>query len=84
MDDAYKKVFLDWVKNTIIGIKVEFAPKPPTKKGFVPVKWRWVNERTSGWLNFFRRHSKDFERTVESAEAWIFWTNCQIILNRLG
>ncbi len=83
VDDAYKNVFLDWVKDTIIGLEVEFASKPPTKKGFVPIKWRWVNERTFGWLNFFRRHSKDFERTVDSAEAWILWANCQIILNRL-
>lgn len=84
VDDAYKKIFYDWVKDNIIGLEVEFASKPPTEKGFVPVKWRWVNERTFAWLNFFRRHSKDYERTVESAEAWILWANCQIILNRLG
>ncbi len=23
-------------------------------------------------------------RTVDSAEAWILWANCQIILNQLG
>ncbi len=83
-DGVKAYLFLDWVKDTIIGLEVEFASKPPTKKGFVPIMWRWVNERTFGWLNFFRRHSKDFERTVESAEAWILWANCQIILNRLG
>lgn len=84
VDDAYKKVFFDWVNNNIIGLEIEFASKPPTEKGFVPVKWRWVNERTFGWLNFFRRHSKDYERTVNSAEAWILWANCQIILNRIN
>ncbi|MFN4144307.1 MAG: IS5 family transposase [Runella sp.] len=83
VDDAYKKVFYDWVSENIIGLEIEFASKPPTEKGFVPIKWRWVNERTFGWFNFFRRHSKDYEKTVESAEAWILWTNCQIILNRL-
>lgn len=83
VDDAYKKVFYDWVQNNIIGLEVEFASKPPTERGFVPVKWRWVNERTFGWLNFFRRHSKDYEKTTKSAEAWILWANCQIILNRL-
>jgi hypothetical protein len=51
VDDAYKKVFHDWVQNSIIGLEVEFASKPPTERGFVPVKWRWVNERTFGWLN---------------------------------
>lgn len=83
VDDAYKKVFYSWVQNNIIGLEVEFASKPPTTKGFVPVKCRWVNERTFGWLNFFRRHSKDYEKTAKSAEAWILWANCQIILNRL-
>lgn len=83
VDDAYKKVFYDWVQSNIIGLEVEFASKPPTERGFVPVKWRWVNERTFGWLNFFRRHSKDYEKTTKSAEAWILWANCQIILNRL-
>lgn len=83
VDDAYKKVFLDWVNDNITGLEVELASKPPTQRGFVPVKWRWVNERTFGWLNFFRRHSKDYERTVNSAEAWILWANCQIILNRV-
>lgn len=83
VDDAYKKVFLSWVVDNILGIEVEFASKPPSSLGFVPVKWRWVNERTFGWLNFFRRHSKDYEKTVESSEAWILWTNCQIIMSRL-
>lgn len=83
VDDAYKKTFLEWVESTIVGLEVEFASRPPTEKGFVPVKWRWVNERTFGWLNFFRRHSKDYEKTATSAEAWILWANCQIILNRL-
>lgn len=83
VDDAYKKVFYNWVQDNIIGLEVEFASKPPTERGFVPVKWRWVNERTFGWLNFFRRHSKDYEKTTKSAEAWVLWANCQIILNRL-
>ncbi len=83
VDDAYKKVFAQWVKSNIVDLEVVFASKPPTQRGFVPVKWRWVNERTFDWLNFFRRHSKDYEKTVKSSEAWILWANCQIILNRI-
>lgn len=83
-DKAYEKVFYRWVENNIAGLEVELSSKPPDKKGFVPVRWRWVNERSFGWLNFFRRHAKDYERTVQSAEAWILWANCQIILNRLN
>jgi putative transposase len=82
VDDAYRTTFADWVNANVIGIEVEFASRPPTDKGFVPVKWRWVNERTFGWFNFFRRLSKDYEKTVKSAEAWVLWANCQIIVNR--
>lgn len=83
VDQAYKVAFVEWVENNILGLEVELSSKPPSAKGFVPVKWRWVNERSFGWLNFFRRHSKDYEKTVQSSEAWILWANCQIILNRL-
>lgn len=84
VDQAYKIAFVDWVENNVAGLNVELASKPPSAKGFVPVKWRWVNERSFGWLNFFRRHSKDYEKTAQSSEAWILWANCQIILNRLA
>lgn len=84
VDDAYKKVFKPWVEDNILGIEVELASRPPTSKGFLPVKWRWRVEQTFGILNFFRRHSKDYEKTTKSAEAWILWANCQIILNRMN
>lgn len=82
VDKAYQKTFYDWVRNNILGLDVEFSSKPPSMKGFVPVKWRWVNERSFAWLNFFRRHSKDYEKTTKSSEAWVLWANCQILLNR--
>lgn len=81
-DQAYKKVFLAWVEQNILGLEVELSSKPPSAQGFVPVKFRWVCERSFAWFNFFRRHSKDYEKTTMSAEAWILWANCQIILNR--
>jgi len=82
-DHAYKKVFMDWVENTIAGLEVEISSRPESKKGFVPVKWRWVTERTFGTFNFFRRLDKDYEKTASSQENWILWQNCQIILNRI-
>lgn len=65
------------------GIILEIAAKPESAKGFVPVKKRWAVERTFGWMNFFRRLSKDFERTVECSESMIYLAQIQIILNRL-
>ena len=66
------------------GIKLEIAARPEGTKGFVPVKIRWVVERSFGWLNFYRRLSKDFERNVQNSESMILLAQIQIILNRLS
>ena len=83
-DAAYEKNFLDWVQTNLLGVELEISSRPPSQKGFVPVKWRWVTERSFGSFNFFRRLDKDHEKTTQSAEAWVLWQNCQIIINRLA
>jgi len=83
-DAAYKHTFMDWVEANLLGVELEISSRPPTQKGFVPVKWRWVTERTFGTFNFFRRLDKDHEKTTNSAEAWVLWQNCQIVINRLA
>lgn len=83
-DAAYEKAFRAWVEENLLGVELELSSKPPSAKGFVPVKWRWVTEQTFGRFNYFRRLSKDYEKTVQSSEAWILWQNCQTILIRLN
>ncbi len=83
-DKAYKKVFMDWVYENLLGVEMEVSSRPPTSHGFVPIKWRWVTERTFGTFNFFRRLDKDHEKTTQSAEAWILWQDCQIVIQRLA
>lgn len=82
VDKGYEGEFFE-VAEKGTGVRPVVSSKPPTSKGFVPVKWRWVSERTFGWFNFFRRLSKDYEKTVESSETWILWANCQMILAKL-
>ncbi len=53
------------------GIAVEISSKPKGQKGFVPLKHRWKVERTFAWFGFFRVLSKDYERKVDSSQAWI-------------
>ena len=81
-DAAYEQVFMEWVSENLLGVELEISSKPPATAGFVPVKWRWVTERALGMFNFFRRLDKDHEKTPRSAESWVLWHNCQIILNR--
>ncbi len=40
-------------------------------KRFVVLPKRWIVERTLGWLNRYRRLSKDYERLTASSETWI-------------
>lgn len=83
-DAAYEKQFRSWVETNLFGIDLELSSKPPSTKGFVPVKWRWVTEQTFGRFNYYRRLDKDHEKTTESSEAWILWQNCQTILLRMN
>ena len=45
---------------------------------------RWVIERTLAWLNRCRRLAKDFETTIESAEAWVLLASIRVLSRRLA
>ncbi len=62
--------------------KVEVSQKPESAQGFVPQTGRWQVERSFGWFNFFRRLSRDFEKTVESSLAFMQLAFIDIILAR--
>ncbi len=40
-DAAYQKSFKEWVGDNLLGLSLELSSKPPSVKGFIPVKWRW-------------------------------------------
>lgn len=48
------------------GIKLEVAPLPTAKRGFVQLPRRWVVERSFGWMSRFRRLARDYERLPET------------------
>jgi transposase len=79
-DAAYKGQFTIHVQAN--EYEIEIASRPPSERGFVPVKKRWVVERTFSWFNSFRRLDKDHEKTVQSAENMIYIAQIQILLNR--
>lgn len=45
---------------------------------------RWIVERTFGWLNRFRRLSKDYEQHTESSEAMILGSLIRLMTRRLA
>ncbi|MCP3929699.1 MAG: transposase [Bacteroidetes bacterium] len=66
MDTFYPAWQINWT--------VEITKKSESKQGFVHQVGRWQVERSSGWFNFFRRLSYDFEKTIESSLT--FTQNC--------
>jgi transposase len=53
-------------------------------KGFVPIKKRWVIERTNSWTDKSRRLSKEYDRRLDVSESWVWLTHTKILLRRLA
>ncbi len=81
-DNTYKGYFVECAD--YYNWTVEITKKPESKQGFVPQVGRWQVERSFGWFNFFRRLSRDFEKTVESSLAFMQTAFIDIILARLA
>ena len=63
---------------------LEIIKRSDTAKGFELLPRRWVVERTIAWLNRNRRLAKDFEKTVESAVAWIMIASIKLLSRRMA
>ena len=79
-DKAYNGYFTECAQ--ICKYTVETSQKPPSEKGFVPQTGRWQVERSFGWFNFFRRLSKDYEKTPQSSVTFMQLAFIDIILSR--
>ncbi len=73
---------MDWVATTL-RLTLSIV-KRPRKSGFKVLQWRWIVERTFGWLNRSRRLSKDFEQLCETSETWIRVAMIQLMVRRLA
>jgi transposase len=50
---------------------VQIVKRSDTAHGFEVLPRRWVVERTLAWLGRCRRLSKDWEKSIASAKAWV-------------
>ena len=50
---------------------LEIIKRSDKAEGFVLLPRRWVVERTFAWLGRCRRLAKDWEKSIESAQAWV-------------
>jgi putative transposase len=81
-DSAYRGELVDYVAHWCRFV-LEIVTKPKGQRGFQVQPKRWIVERTLGWLNLYRRLSKDYERRIESSEAMIKIASIRIMLRRL-
>ena len=63
---------------------LQIISRPAGSSGFVLLKWRWILERTFGWLNLSRRLSNDYEVLPAGSEAFIRLAMLGIMLRRLA
>ena len=63
---------------------IEIVKRSDRATGFEVIPRRWVVERTFAWLGRCRRLAKDFEKTIASAEAWIFIAHIRLLTRRLA
>ena len=81
-DGGYSgNAFKMWMKN-IFNIIWQVVKRP--RKVFQIVKFRWIVERTFGWMNYQRRLSKDYEYSPRHAEAWIKLAAINTMTRRLS
>lgn len=84
-DNKYHNHALNaWLRKHRPAWRIEVKQRPEGSKGFTPLAKRWVVERTNAWNGRCRRHSKDYERKVESSAAMIHISNAHLMLRRLA
>ena len=62
---------------------IEVVKRSDTAKGFEVIPRRWVVERTFAWLNRCRRLAKDWEKSIESSQAWILIAHIRTLTRRI-
>ena len=82
VDDAYHGTFEECIK--LYEWKIEFGQKPESSQGFIPQNGRWHVERSFAWLNFYRRLTKEFEKTIDSTISFIQIAFINIILAKIS
>ena len=83
VDGGYAGKLVDWVA-TVLHRTLSIVKRPRKTQGFRVLQWRWIVERTFGWLNRSRRLSKDFEALPETTETWIRIAMIQLMTRRFA
>jgi putative transposase len=79
----YAGKLVTWVA-TVLQRALVIVKRPRHTQGLQVLQWRWMVERTFGWLNRSRRLSKDVEALPETTETWIRIAMIHLMVRRLA
>ncbi|WP_300639508.1 transposase [Mastigocoleus sp. MO_188.B34] len=87
LEEELKKIY----PQIMTKIRFELSPKPSKtqkekegKIGFIPVKARWVIERTNSWMERCKSLVKNFERTLDNSTTKVNLCFIRLMLKRLA
>lgn len=84
-DNKYRNKSLQaWLATERPDWNIEVQSRPAGSLGFTPVAKRWAVERSNAWHGRCRRHSKDYERRIDSSAAMIRLSHIGVMLRRLA
>ncbi len=85
-DGAYAGQLVEWVSGLRVWhkLRLEIVKRSDPARGFVVQPKRWIVERTFGWLNRYRRLSKDYEYLTATSETMIQVAMINLMVRRLA
>jgi putative transposase len=83
-DAAYGRANLPEYVKDIYGWILQTVLRPVGLRRFVVLPKRWIVERTFAWLARYRRHSRDYEKTPASSEAFTYIAMIALMSRRLA
>jgi putative transposase len=81
-DSAYDRAML-MDKARTLDFVVEVVRKMQDQHQFMPLKKRWVVERSFGWMMSWRRLVRDYEQRVDVSESMIYVAMGSVLMRRI-
>ena len=82
-DSGYRGDIIEQVRKTF-GYILKIVMRTDEKNGeFLPVKKRWVVERTFSWFDNDRRLCRNYELLIETSEAMVKLAAIKLLLNKI-
>ena len=84
VDQGYSGPNFKRAVQQVCGEKVRVEIIERESRQFEVLPKRWIVERSFGWINRYRRLSKDYEKYTHSSEAMIYGSFIRLMIRRLA